>query len=137
MENKEIKAIIDDVEKAINEYMGETHSHTNFLYKGELEKILKEVKKKYNLLPKYDTLREYVKNNQNGAYHTFKFEIYGKVIEFDTILEFEGFYNEKMLDELVVIKDEKISNEGSCENYHCVHTLTVEKADKYNTKGEE
>ena len=82
--------------------------------------------KKYN---KYQTLREYIKRNESGAYHTFVFIMpyYNDRIsvKVDGIWDFEKIYQPKLLDMFYIISDNATNNGGNCENYHCTHKLEL------------
>ena len=87
--------------------------------------------KKYD---KYQTLREYLKQHQAGAYHTFDFVMpyYNDKIpvSVNSIWDFEQIYQSKLLDMFYVISDNSTDNGGDCENYHCTHKLELKMIDK-------
>ena len=83
---------------------------------------------------KYLTLREFLKQHQAGAYHTFDFVMpyYNNKIpvSVDGIWEFEKIYQPNLLDMFYVISDSAKDNGGNCENYHCTHKLELKMIDK-------
>lgn len=87
--------------------------------------------KKYD---KYPTLREFLKQHQAGAYHTFDFVMpyYNNKIpvSVDGIWDFERIYQPNLLDMFYVISDNAKDNGGNCENYHCTHKLELKMIDK-------
>lgn len=87
--------------------------------------IYSEVKK----YDKYQTLREYLKQNEAGAYHTFEFIIpyYNDKIPVSVngVWDFENIYQSKLLDMFYVMSDNRTDNGGNCENYNCTHKLEL------------
>lgn len=81
---------------------------------------------------KYMTLREYIEEHENGAYHTFVFDIGGIHIRVISVWDFEKYYNKELLDRFNVVADNEKSYGDNCENYSCEHNLTLEmiSADK-------
>lgn len=82
---------------------------------------------------KYMTLREYIEEHENGAYHTFVFNVGGINVRVININEFEMYYNKDLLDRFNVVADNEKSYGDNCENYSCEHNLTLEmiSADKW------
>ncbi len=105
-------------------------------YKQNLISAIMELKKECGLLPKYDTLREYINANSNGAYHHFIFDIENQKVNIISVYDFEHYYNSHFLDDYVVIADDKKSNDGDCTSYICEHTLTI-KHKKYMEENNE
>ena len=87
--------------------------------------------KKYD---QYPTLREFLKQHQAGAYHTFEFVMpyYNNKIpvSVDGIWDFERIYQPGLLDMFYVISDNAKDSGGNCENYHCTHKLELKMIDK-------
>lgn len=98
------------------------------LYKSDLKEVYREIERDYELIPKYQTLREYISEHENGAYHDFIFTINGISINVCGVREFGRIYNERLLDQYLVVEDKQNDNGGNCENYTCYHRLTI----KYN-----
>lgn len=96
-----------------------------------MEQHLNVLKKKYELKPKYPTLREYIKEHSSGAYHSFNFVI-GRAIRVNVIDcdEFERYFNPALLDNYVVIDDSQIENGNNCENYECTHYLVIKEIEE-------
>ena len=96
-----------------------------------MEQHLNVLKKKYDLKPKYPTLREYINEHSSGAYHRFNFSIGGvlgaNVIDCE---EFERYFNPALLDKYVVVGDNKKDNGGDCENYECNHYLVIKEIEE-------
>ena len=89
-----------------------------------------QIKAKYGIKEKYQTLREHISNCECGAYHNFIFNIDGKEINVIGIYDFEKLYNPKLLDKYYVFNDDAKDNGGDCTNYKCEHYLDiVEKED--------
>lgn len=91
--------------------------------------IYSEVKK----YRKYITLREYINKKENGAYHSFIFDVGSIHVKVINVSEFEMFYNKDILDRFYVVADNEKSYGDNCENYSCEHNLTLEmiSADKW------
>lgn len=121
---------------------GEKTYYSEFDNLSEAESYCKGVKlgaectiyaevKKYD---KYPTLREFLKQHQAGAYHTFEFVMpyYNNKIpvSVDGIWDFEKIYQHGLLDMFYVISDNAKDNGGNCENYHCTHKLELKMIDK-------
>jgi hypothetical protein len=96
-----------------------------------VEQHLNMLKKKYDLKPKYPTLREYINEHSSGAYHRFNFSIGGvlgaNVIDCE---EFERYFNSALLDKYVVVDDKQSDNGGDCENYECNHYLVIKEIEE-------
>ncbi len=99
--------------------------------KSLVNHYLNELKKKYDLKPKYPTLREYINEHSSGAYHRFSFSIGGvlgaNVIDCE---EFERYFNPSLLDKYVVVDDKQSDNGGDCENYECNHYLAIKEIEE-------
>ena len=92
-----------------------------------IEKVIKEIEIEYGLIPKYPTLRDYINEHSNGAYHNFNFIYNHNKVNVKDCSEFEHYYNAKFLDENVVTLDVKSDNGADCDQYQCTHILTLEK----------
>ena len=92
----------------------------------EFRKLIKSMKKEYGLIPKYQTLREYINENSRGAYHDFIFTIKGISINVCSVSDFQKTFNGVLLDKFLVVEDKQSDNGGNCENYTCYHHLTLE-----------
>ena len=82
--------------------------------------------KKYGIIKRYLTLREYIKQISYGAYHRFYFtigEIYVNGIS--TIEKYRQYYREKWLDMYYVTEDERKRNSEITEH----HLTLVQKDD--------
>jgi len=97
----------------------------------EMAHHLDELKKKYELKPKYPTLREYINEHSSGAYHSFNFDI-GRTLSANVIdcEEFERYFNPALLDKYVVVGDNQKDNGGDCENYECNHYLVIKEIEE-------
>ena len=71
------------------------------------------------------SLRNYMKEKACGAYHRFKFNIRNRTITVMNVDDFASIYNEKLLDEYFVEDDRQMNHGGDCENYECIHYLTL------------
>lgn len=101
------------------------------LYEHDKKKLI-EIKQKmydeYGIKNKLMTLREYLRKNSAGAYHSFNFEINNGKISVTDILgvsEFEAIYNSAWLDKYYVIGDATQQRGSTCENYECKHYLKL------------
>lgn len=96
-----------------------------------MEQHLNVLKKKYDLKPKYPTLREYINEHSSGAYHSFNFDI-GRTLSANVIdcKEFERYFNPALLDKYVVVGDNQKDNGGDCENYECNHYLVIKEIEE-------
>lgn len=96
-----------------------------------MEQHLNVLKKKYELKPKYPTLREYINEHSSGAYHSFNFDI-GRTLSANVIdcEEFERYFNPALLDKYVVVGDNQKDNGGDCENYECNHYLVIKEIEE-------
>ena len=120
------KTEIEIVKKLLKELEAELPQN-NFITTSAIKEFIKEEKKKYNILPKYPTLREYINEHSHGAYHKFEFEIDYRIFKVWNVDEFERYYNESLLDKFVVIDDNTESYGDNCCNYECIHHLKVER----------
>jgi hypothetical protein len=97
----------------------------------DMNKCLNELKKKYDLKPKFPTLRQYINEHSSGSYHRFNFSIGGvlgaNVIDCE---EFERYFNPALLDKYVVVDDKQSDNGGDCENYECNHYLVIKEIEE-------
>jgi hypothetical protein len=97
----------------------------------DMNKCLNELKIKYDLKPKFPTLRKYINEHSSGAYHRFNFSIGGvlgaNVIDCE---EFERYFNPALLDKYVVVDDKQSDNDGDCENYECNHYLVIKEIEE-------
>lgn len=125
-EQKLVKEVIDKINKELNI---EWNSYGK-IYKEDFDRIIKKINKEYKLIPKYDILRDYLKEHAMGAYHKFIFYIDGKEMNCIGAYDFEQYYNSRLLDMYVVVKDEQKNKGENCENYECVHKLTIEKKEE-------
>ncbi len=120
----------DEVIELLKPFKDLLENHNNYYLKENLEKVINDLEIKYEIRPKYQTLREYLKENSCGAYHHFIFEIEINWVKTKINVisddDFERFYNGRFLDMYNVINDEKKSNGNNCENYDCKHYLTLE-----------
>lgn len=89
-------------------------------------RFLIKLKREYGLLPKYPTLREYIRENSRGAYHNFIFHLGSHEVRVSSVFDFESIYKKELLDMFVVTGDRKEDNGGNCENYECNHYLEIE-----------
>lgn len=97
----------------------------------DIERVIDDIERKYELKPKYMTLREYLKRYSKGAYHHFIFSIYNRHIEVNGVEDFEALYKAELLDKYRVIKDEEKSNDDyRCDNYRCEHYLELERIEE-------
>lgn len=126
------KPTIEVVNDVINTIVSAAEkSGKNAIYIGDVGRFSIKLKRKYGLLPKYPTLREYISDNEAGAYHYFIFKIMGVPVEVDGIFEFELVFKSNLLDEYVVTNDDKSCNGAGCDQYECRHYLTIEEKTKY------
>jgi hypothetical protein len=97
----------------------------------DMNKCLNELKKKYDLKPKFPTVREYINEHSSGAYHNFHFNI-GRTLNANVIdcEESERYFNPSLLDKYVVVGDDKKDNGGDCENYECNHYLVIKEIEE-------
>ena len=91
--------------------------------------VIEDIEKKYGLQPTYKTLREYIGENSNGAYHHFVFEmnfnrhkINADVVD---ISDFEAWFNGNLLDFFYVVEDKVEKIGDNYENYKEIHNLTL------------
>ena len=96
----------------------------------DIRQAIKDIENKYDIKPQYLTLRQYINEISNGAYHRFYFDmelptITIKVIDICGVYDFERIYNPRFLDMFFVIADKSIDNGGDCENYECQHHLKL------------
>ena len=89
-------------------------------------RFLIKLKREYGLLPKYPTLREYIRENSRGAYHNFIFNLGSHEVKVTSVFDFVSIYKQELLDMFFVVKDRKEDNGGNCENYECNHYLEIE-----------
>jgi hypothetical protein len=123
--------LVKEVIEKINDKIKERILKRGRLDEYDLEAIMKRVKREYKLIPQYDTLEEYINAHSCGSYHKFYFYIGSKSFECIAVGEFEDYYNPEILKAYVVVNDEVKDNGGNCENYECVHKLTVERKEKF------
>lgn len=93
-----------------------------------LEEI-EQIRKDYNIKEPYLTLRQYIRQESHGAYHTFHFSLNNKQISINTIgdmLTDDWCSLYPLTEKFYVIGDRTNSQGGNCENYHCDHNLTLE-----------
>ena len=93
------------------------------LYKSDLKEVYREIERDYELIPKYQTLREYINEHENGAYHKFIFTLNGFLIDVCCVDDFQRTFNGVLLDKFLVVEDKQSDNGGNCENYTCYHHL--------------
>lgn len=126
-ETKYLVKLVRDEKTYYNEFdnLAQVESYCKGIKIGAECTIYSEVKK----YDKYQTLREYLKQHQAGAYHTFEFVMpyYNSRISVsvDGIWDFEKIYQHNLLDMFYVISDNANDNGGNCENYHCTHKLEL------------
>ena len=90
----------------------------------EFLKVVNTIKEKYGIKPPYLTLREYIKFNSHGAYHTFKFKLCDKEVSIDSLedmLSDDYCVLYPHTKDYYVVEDKQKSNGGNCENYHADH----------------
>lgn len=98
------------------------------------KEFIKELKEKLNVRNNYPTIREYLNENNCGAYYEFSFNLVvgNQTIKINNICcceDFERIYNGALLDKYYVT-EVKTRSEGCGENYTCYFNLTVvEKED--------
>ena len=121
--NEKQKIVLEVINDFIEKF------HDEYRYSRDISKFHKrinEIKSKYGIIDKYKTLREYISENECGAYHEFQFKIDDCVsVKTRGIDEFENIYNKKWLDMYYVLNDKSSDNDGNCENYLCVHVLEI------------
>jgi len=127
---KDIISYLEDKLKDIENYRNLRTCSVRDTIK-EMAHHLDELKRKYELKPKYPTLREYISEHSSGAYHRFSFSI-GGVLSADVIDcdEFERYFNPALLDKYVVVDDKQADNGGNCENYECRHYLVIKEIEE-------
>ena len=89
---------------------------------------IEQIKKDYGIEEPYLTLRQYIRKNCHGAYHTFHFTLNNKKISINTIgdmLTDEWCSLYPLTEKFYVVADNSKSQGGNCENYHCDHYLTL------------
>lgn len=119
MENKD-KEILEIIKKHIG------FSNDVFTLKGLSQENANKLRD-YFFPEKKLTLREYISKNSFGAYHDFIFTICGVSVKVIGIEEFERVFNKDLLEQYLVIDDNRVSHGDNCENYECKHYLTLEK----------
>jgi uncharacterized protein Usg len=127
---KEIIEYLEEKLKDIEEHRGlRLYSVRDFI--KATAHYLDELKKKYDLKPKYPTLREYINEHSSGSYHSFNFDI-GRTLSANVIDcdEFERYFNPALLDKYVVVGDNQKDNGGDCENYECNHYLVIKEIEE-------
>lgn len=122
-EQKFAKEIIDK----IFEELEDKRIRSGDLDRYDLEEVMKKINREYKLIPQYDTLKEYLGEHANGAYHKFIFYIDSIKMSCINIEDFRRYYNFTLLDRYVVVEDKQKDNGGNCENYECVHNLTLKR----------
>ena len=130
--DEEKKEIVEQVVLKFENWL-ETYTNGHNLYgvrKDDIRNFIKLVKREYDLLPKYPTLREYICDNNRGSYHHFVFYLDRIKVDVTGIWEFEQYYHPHFLDDYVVVKDEKSDNGGSAEQYQAIHKLTIKKKEE-------
>lgn len=114
---KEIKSII-------NEFL--TSEKTDYICRMYLQEIINVVSDSNSDVTVF-TLREYINEHSNGAYHHFSFSVNNANINVISVDDFLNTYNEKILDDYYVIEDKKSSSGDNCCNYECVHHLVLKR----------
>lgn len=123
--NDNEKKLVEDVFQKIREHFKKCNGR---MFIEDYDKCIKAIKREYGLLPKYQTLREYITENSNGAYHRFVFFIDGSFrVEVSDVPEFEYYHQPHFLDDYVVVEDKRTNNDGNVENYECIHHLKIER----------
>ena len=101
MDDKELLKLLNEIEKKWKDKISGYSERDSFrLY-------IKDLKRKYGLLPKFPTLKEYLRDNSSGAYNRFRFYIphTSVYVSICDISDFNEYYNSKYLDLILVTKE--------------------------------
>lgn len=133
MTDEEKKQIIEQVLTEVKNFIFEDDNGKIWratVYEQDFNKLVKKIKRENGLLPKYQTLREYINDNSSGSYHQFVFYLGNIKVNVCDVWDFEHYYQPHFLDDYVVIKDDKSDNGGNVEQYEATHELTIEKKEE-------
>ena len=122
MTDKE-KKLVEEIINKYNDFIIKFKPTNGFM--NNFNVFVKKLKREYKLLPEYPTLREYINDNSKGAYHHFIFNLNIATVNVVDVCDFETYFKSELLDEYVVVADEKKDNKGNCENYQCNHYLKI------------
>lgn len=129
--NDDKKQIIEQILTEFKDFIFENdYDFRVQVYRDDFEKFVKRIKRENGLLPKYQTLREYISDHTCGSYHHFVFYLSSIKVNVCSVWDFEYYYQPHFLDDYVVIKDEKSDNGGNVEQYEATHELTIEKKEE-------
>ena len=85
----------------------------------KFNKFIDQKKREYGLLPKYETLGEFIKKRESGAYNDFYFNISGTQFNVSNLNEFKSVGNERLL-ECYEVKSFTENGNGDGTSFHLV-----------------
>ncbi len=107
---QEVKKLLEDV---ANNYYNLRESTYKF------NKFIDQKKREYGLLPKYETLGEFIKKRESGAYNDFYFNINGTQFKVSNLDDFKAIGNERLLENYCV-KNSTDNSNGDGTSFHLV-----------------
>lgn len=111
MNEIQVKQVSEETKKEISSLLQELDFNSDLRQsKYEFNKFIDQKKREYGLLPKYETLGEFIKKREAGAYNDFCFNINGTQFKVSNLDEFKAIGNERLLENFCVKSSTESSN---------------------------